>query len=156
MTINNSLIALGLFSALGLNTAMASEKLSIDEVGHLSYTQTGQVQKKVATATTVISRYSQDKAVVQVSQVFANDSQESINAEYLFPTPENGDLINFIMFSNYELTESIPEKAITLDQGNTLTVAYQYELDKDSNYHSSLVGYPQANEKTKETLVAKK
>ncbi len=142
MNIKKSLVTIALIGTFGLNAAMAEKGLSIDEVGHLSFTQQGVVQKKIATATTVISRYSDNKATVKVSQVFANDSKSTISAEYFFPIPENGNLVDFKMQSDYELATIIPEKTVTLDKGDKVTVAYQYEVAEDSNYHASLMSFP--------------
>ncbi|NVJ65286.1 MAG: hypothetical protein HWE16_02270 [Gammaproteobacteria bacterium] len=138
---------------LGLNqAAMASETLTLDsptfepvvmeQIGHLSFAQNNKNQRQVASATTIISKIYRNKAEISVSQSFANNSEQTMAAEYFFPLPYNGRLLGFEMNTDYLAQDEMPDTTVTLQKDDQLQVTFAYELVDDSPYHASVMGFP--------------
>lgn len=137
-----SIVAISLASALATNISKADDAVVMEQVGHINYAKDGQSQRQVASATTVISKIYRNKAVVEVSQSFANNQEQTIDGEYFFPLPYNSNLLSFQIDTDYEVDGELPDTTVSLSKNDQLKVAYGYELVDDSSHHASVMGFP--------------
>lgn len=137
-----SVVAVALAGVLTTNITKADDKIVMEQVGHINFAKDGQSQRQVASATTIISKIYRNKAVVEVSQSFANDNEQTIDGEYFFPLPYNSHLLDFQINTDYEMNGELPDTTVTLNKNDQLKVTYGYELVDDSAHHASLMGFP--------------
>ncbi len=118
------------------------ERVVMEQVGHINYAENDTSKRQVASATTIVTRIYQNKAVVEVSQAFANDSKDVINGEYFFPLPYNSQLLDFQISTDFQASDEMPNTTVTLMENDQFKVRYGYELVDDSPHHASVMGFP--------------
>ncbi len=122
--------------------AEQKEAVVMEQVGHINYAENDASKRQVASATTIVTRIYKNKAVVEVSQAFANNSKQAINGEYFFPLPYNSHLLNFQISTDFQASDEMPNTTVTLLENDQLKVRYGYELIDDSPHHASVMGFP--------------
>ncbi|MRX27732.1 VIT domain-containing protein [Kangiella sp. HZ709] len=140
--LNLLITGLTLAATFAFGSANAADAMVIEEIGHLGFANEEKAERKVASATTVISRIYRNKAVVEVSQSFVNNTEKTINGEYFFPLPYNSNLLDFELTTDFQTIEELPNTTVQLKERDQLQVSYQYELVDDSPYHASVMGFP--------------
>src|SRR4051812_46429937 len=106
------LLALGALAALTLPREARPQGIIIDSRSNIPIARSYEVRE-----VTVDARVRDQVAEVQVSQVFHNPGSFPLEAEYLFPLPEEGAIQNFVLLVD---GKELPGRIVAKDEARSL------------------------------------